>query len=319
MGTHQRYYLIDSIIIYEVNEHIIRNAESTISTKLLTTASACLTTLLNQKGEVVSRKDLMYAGWEKHGFIVSTNTLNQNILLIRKAIAKISEKEIIKTVFRQGISIPKGIHIIEFKDYAALETYLESYDDLKLVVSTNTDTQNELQPAAVEGELYPISAIEITQLSAEKPIEPRADTEIISPSQNTDGAPTLAATDTVPPIVKRQEKTGALTLVSVLMLVIVIMSVMLFRYHDRQQQYYLPFENYQPVAPLEGFAVHIDSNKCPKNYALNFLRQHLADFSKDNRKNLYFSCERNIHRASAFMCDKDIMSPDAICKSYYFL
>lgn len=319
MSPQHRYYLIDSVIIYEVNEHIIRNVENSLSTKLLTTASACLTTLLNQKGEVVSRKTLMHAGWEKHGFIVSTNTLNQNVLLIRKAIAKISEKEIIKTVFRQGISIPKGIHIIEFKDNAALEAYLDAHNYPKQIASALTDTQDAAPLTAVEGDIDAISAGERTPLSAGESIAPHADTENISLSQNTDCAMILAATDAVPTAVKHPEKTGPLTLVSLLILVIVIISVLLFRYHDRQDQYYLPFKNYQAVAPMEGFSVHIDSSKCPKDYALNFLRQHLADFSKDNRKNLYFSCERNIHRASAFMCDKDIMSPDAICKSYYFL
>lgn len=319
MDPQYRYYVIDDIIIYEVNEHIIRNKENTSSTKLLTTASACLTTLLNGKGEVVSRKALMYAGWEQHGFIVSTNTLNQNVLLIRKAIAKISEKEIIKTIFRQGISIPKGINIIGFNDNTALEAYLNSHNQRQPADSKHTDKQDTPLPTETERETNPVFVVETAQPCTAEQNAPPVESKHITSSMRADSKEARVAATILPRKVNNRRKAESLTIISLLTLVAIMISVMLFRYYDQQEQYYLPFKNYQPITPLEGFSVYIDSSKCQKDYALNFLRQHLADFSEDKRKAIYFSCERNIHRASALLCNKSVISPEASCKSYYFL
>lgn len=126
MKKHARYYIIANKMIYDTNLQTLSNLNLTINTRLLTSAAACFICLLEEKGKIVSRKVLMYAGWERHGFIVTTNTLNQNILLIRKAIALITDEPILKTVFRQGITIPDEFGIFSFENKESLDDHINN-------------------------------------------------------------------------------------------------------------------------------------------------------------------------------------------------
>ncbi|SFD13484.1 transcriptional regulator [Collimonas sp. OK412] len=50
-------------------------------------ASRCLLILLEAKGQVVTKKDLLEGGWGQYGNVVSTNNVNQAIAHIRKCFA----------------------------------------------------------------------------------------------------------------------------------------------------------------------------------------------------------------------------------------
>lgn len=141
MNNEYTCFLIDNTFIFDFSDSRLTDVTSGASTRLLTPSSHCLRYLITHKGNIVSRPTLMEQGWEQFGFVVSTNTLNQNILLIRKAISQFSDKEIIKTVFRQGVVIPENITIRSFY----------SLDDLQLATQQNASVPvNRVAKSAAE-------------------------------------------------------------------------------------------------------------------------------------------------------------------------
>ncbi|MEI2265967.1 winged helix-turn-helix domain-containing protein [Erwinia sp. CGal63] len=98
-------------LAYSVNDQVIflPHANKLISCKtgqeftLYVTAARCFCLLIKQQGQKVSHQALYETGWEKHGKIVTPNTLYQTISRLRKQLqeAGLSE-EIIQTTPRQG-------------------------------------------------------------------------------------------------------------------------------------------------------------------------------------------------------------------------
>lgn len=309
MKKHARYYCIASKMIYDINLQTLSDLNMTISTRLLTSAAACFICLLEEKGKIVSRKVLMHAGWEQHGFIVTTNTLNQNILLIRKAIARITDEPILKTVFRQGITIPEEFDVIAF----------ESKDSLDNYINNSYQTENEtpaLDNAHFDGEIVSEELSDTVTVKEDKSLETPTYNYII------DNKPTIITYNQKPSKNKlpRHLLINIIVVPSILIIVFFIsMFKMVDYYRNTNAGDYLPLAGYQHTTTVDGFSVYLDEEKCPSDYALPFLEQHLQDFQNTPAKNLYVSCEKNINRISVFLCNKDVKDPTAECSSFYYL
>lgn len=81
---------------------------------LNTPASRCLLLLLQKKGEVVTQTDFFQQVWENKGLYANTNTLYQNISLIRKALRKAGvQEDVIHTLPREGFSFLGTVILLE--------------------------------------------------------------------------------------------------------------------------------------------------------------------------------------------------------------
>ncbi|MBS0877920.1 MULTISPECIES: winged helix-turn-helix domain-containing protein [unclassified Tatumella] len=304
MKKHARYYFIANKIIYDSSLHTVSNPEKTISNRLLTSASACLICLLQEKGKIVSRKTLMHTGWEKHGFIVTTNTLNQNVLLIRKALSQITDQQVLKTVFRQGITIPDEFSVISFDTPESLEEYINNY-----YKTGQQEITSERLPADDDSVQSPpeINITAETQSPASEPIESEY-SEVNEKSSDK----------------KRSIKRYFLINIILIPLILIVvffgaMLKMVDYYKNLSSGDYQPLVDYRKVATVNGLSVYLNSDKCPADYALPFLEQHAHDFDNIPARNIYFSCERNIKRSSVLLCDNDARDPTADCSSFYYL
>ncbi len=309
MNKHARYYFIADKIIYDINLQTLSNLNMTISTRLLTSAAACFTCLLEEQGKIVSRKVLMHAGWEKHGFIVTTNTLNQNILLLRKAIAQITEEPILKTVFRQGITIPDEFSIISFDTRESLDDHINNNYQTEIEIPSLVNTPFERQTINEEHE-HRVAEKE------EKPPEPPIFSYTI------DNKPAIV-TYRHSPFKNKLSRHFLINVIFVPLILIIVFFIAMFKmvgyYKNTNQGDYLPLTYYKKTATVDGLEVYLDGDKCPADYALPFLEQHRQDFQNTRAKNLYVSCEKNIKRTSVFLCNKDVKDPTAECSSFYYL
>lgn len=100
--------LEDKVIYDPVTHSIYKIDDGGSQTTLPIPASLCLFMLLENKGEVVSHRDLLAFAWESRGMMVSPNTLYQNMSVLRKALgASGISDDMIKTVPKRGFVIPE--------------------------------------------------------------------------------------------------------------------------------------------------------------------------------------------------------------------
>jgi DNA-binding winged helix-turn-helix (wHTH) protein len=106
------YYLIGDTVEFWPEENLLYSRVNGEKTTLFIAASRCLQLLLNRQGQLVPQRELFEAGWQKNGLEVSNNTFYQNILMLRKGIRLAGyEQAVIKTVPRQGLTIPSAVPV----------------------------------------------------------------------------------------------------------------------------------------------------------------------------------------------------------------
>ncbi|HIE0647020.1 TPA: winged helix-turn-helix domain-containing protein [Serratia marcescens] len=108
--------ILNCRVIYNKNTATLMDVEQKKDVITLTTpANNCLQILLDNGMEITTQKELFEEVWEKHGIPINTNTLYQNIAMIRKAFRQLGvEEEIIVTIPRRGMVIADGVQIADF-------------------------------------------------------------------------------------------------------------------------------------------------------------------------------------------------------------
>lgn len=99
-------YLVNGKVVFEPQSYRLWAVDSPeASTTLFVPASECFALLLENSGEVLSQQTLFEQVWEKNGLYASSNTLYQNIAVLRKSLKATGlEEEVIKTIPRQGFA-----------------------------------------------------------------------------------------------------------------------------------------------------------------------------------------------------------------------
>ncbi|WP_411753389.1 winged helix-turn-helix domain-containing protein [Serratia sp. (in: enterobacteria)] len=106
------YYLIGDSVEFWPEENLLYSRVNGEKTTLFIAASRCLQLLLSQQGKLVPQRELFEAGWQKNGLEVSNNTFYQNILMLRKGLKLAGyEQAVIKTVPRQGLTVPSTVPV----------------------------------------------------------------------------------------------------------------------------------------------------------------------------------------------------------------
>jgi DNA-binding winged helix-turn-helix (wHTH) protein len=105
-------YLINEVIEFSPDDASINSLATGETIPLLSSAAECFLTLLEHHGELVTKNDLIYQGWEKYGLHASDSTFYQNILTLRKALRQGGlDDSVIKTIPRKGLQIPTTINV----------------------------------------------------------------------------------------------------------------------------------------------------------------------------------------------------------------
>lgn len=108
-------------MIYKINEIVrfkpadgaiwsIESPEQVINLTITNCNLLCL--LLNKKGEVLSREQILEDIWDKQGLRSSNNTLNQYISILRRTFSLLGiDDEVIKTIPKVGFSLNASISV----------------------------------------------------------------------------------------------------------------------------------------------------------------------------------------------------------------
>lgn len=108
-------------MIYKINETVrfkpadgaiwsIESPEQVINLTITNCNLLCL--LLNKKGEILSREQILEDIWDKQGLRSSNNTLNQYISILRRTFSLLGiDDEVIKTIPKVGFSLNASISV----------------------------------------------------------------------------------------------------------------------------------------------------------------------------------------------------------------
>ncbi len=145
--------ILNHHVIYDKNSGSLIDIEQKHDEIILTTpANNCLLILLKNKPEITTQKELFEEVWEKYGIPINTNTLYQNIAMIRKAFRQLGiEEEIIVTIPRRGMFVAEKVDITEYAEgddkragnedlQANITLPNDTFDDESLEVSTHKAT-----------------------------------------------------------------------------------------------------------------------------------------------------------------------------------
>lgn len=125
------YWIINDNIEFRPGEKkliSVNNPEMNVT--LTTPASRCLQLLLEASPEIVLQQDFFKKVWEEEGMLVPTNTLYQNISIIRRGLRAVGEtdRRLIATIPRKGFQIDSNVKITRLED-SELMPALDAHPD----------------------------------------------------------------------------------------------------------------------------------------------------------------------------------------------
>ncbi|MBB1199396.1 hypothetical protein EGM70_03660 [Enterobacteriaceae bacterium 89] len=159
-------YLIEDKVIYSPDTSRIwpvNNPQAYVT--LYVPASQCLLLLITHAEEVLTQPFLSYEVWEKNGLYVNTNTLYQNIAVLRKSLKQAGlNQEVIKTIPRMGLKFIGNYRIVleeeplQTSPEIAQEALAAPEKEPKCIDSQTaerTSTANSFRPAIFSGAMLP--------------------------------------------------------------------------------------------------------------------------------------------------------------------
>lgn len=105
-------YLIAGVMLFDDELYEVSGAGEVVQSVVLgAAASRCFSTLLEAQGAIVTKKQLLHAGWERYGQQVSANSVNQSIAQIRRCLSTVGYCDYVVTVPRIGYKISDALSI----------------------------------------------------------------------------------------------------------------------------------------------------------------------------------------------------------------
>ncbi|WP_052737584.1 winged helix-turn-helix domain-containing protein [Grimontia sp. AD028] len=97
------YYRIGDTFLLDTRLHTLTNEDTGEVTELSLNESLLLQLLIKEKGEIVSRQQILADVWEPRGLVVDESSVNQSISLLRKAFNDTAKDQmVIKTIPKMG-------------------------------------------------------------------------------------------------------------------------------------------------------------------------------------------------------------------------
>ena len=114
-------YVIADVLLFDDEVYVISTLGCPDNSVMLgAAASRCFSTLLEAQGAIVTKKELLHAGWERYGQQVSANSVNQSIAQIRRCLSSLGNPDYVVTVPRIGYKVCDGLSIIKLGCGAAV-------------------------------------------------------------------------------------------------------------------------------------------------------------------------------------------------------
>lgn len=112
-------YLIAGVMLFDDELYEVSGSSDVAQSVVLgAAASRCFSTLLEAQGSIVTKKELLHAGWERYGQQVCANSVNQSIAQIRRCLSTVGHCDYVVTVPRIGYKVSDALSIEKLGDSA---------------------------------------------------------------------------------------------------------------------------------------------------------------------------------------------------------
>ena len=112
-------YLIAGVMLFDDELYEVSGSSGVVQSMVLgAAASRCFSTLLEAQGAIVTKKELLHAGWERYGQQVCANSVNQSIAQIRRCLSSVGHCDYVVTVPRIGYKVSDALSIEKLGDCA---------------------------------------------------------------------------------------------------------------------------------------------------------------------------------------------------------
>ncbi|EPJ94768.1 MULTISPECIES: winged helix-turn-helix domain-containing protein [Pseudomonas] len=110
-------YLIAGVMLFDDELYEVSGPGDVVQSVVLgAAASRCFSTLLEAQGSIVTKKELLHAGWERYGQQVCANSVNQSIAQIRRCLSSVGHCDYVVTVPRIGYKVSDALSIEKLGD-----------------------------------------------------------------------------------------------------------------------------------------------------------------------------------------------------------
>lgn len=295
-------YLINKVVYFYPEEKLLRSiADNENPVSLNTPASRCLLLLLQKQGEIVTKFDFSQHVWESRGQYTSTNTLYQNISLIRKALREIGfNEDVIHTIPREGFKFLGTALEIEEDDDAT--------DDNSHFNLEQEDTSSDFTVGYSSGVIQKTLTANDFEVKSDAFTNSFKDKKL---SGNAAGiSPSLIIKEGARILHRHKIK-------SILTALIIACSIYAFHHHYLSKYENDFFSDYQPIGKINRCTIFKNSND-----KLRTKDDYLAIFNKsdifcEKEKNAFIALNTQAMKIFIHVCDPD--NNTSSCSSTYYL
>lgn len=128
-------YIINGSISFNIEDGTLFHQESDDQIILPLPAQRLLIAILDSRGEILRRDDLIETIWERYGLTGSGNNLNQYLSLLRRSIATFGCEVFVETIPKVGLQLCKDVQV-------------EMEQTSEIVLALNVPGKNEEQNKA---------------------------------------------------------------------------------------------------------------------------------------------------------------------------
>ncbi|MEB7884612.1 winged helix-turn-helix domain-containing protein [Serratia fonticola] len=105
-------YIINNDVTFDPESNVIHSKINNKTVNMLTPSGQCLLILLENKGNIVSKKEIYEFVWERYGLTATDNAFYQTVLYLRKNLKEAGLlAEVVKTVPRKGVLVPSTVQV----------------------------------------------------------------------------------------------------------------------------------------------------------------------------------------------------------------
>lgn len=105
-------YIINNDVTFDPESNVIHSKINNKTVNMLTPSGQCLLILLENKGNIVSKKQIYEFVWERYGLTATDNAFYQTVLYLRKNLKEAGLlAEVVKTVPRKGVLVPSTVQV----------------------------------------------------------------------------------------------------------------------------------------------------------------------------------------------------------------
>lgn len=284
-------YTINNNVTFDPESNVLHSKINNKAVNMLTPSGQCLLILLENKGNIVSKRDIYEFVWERYGLTATDNAFYQTVLYLRKNLKEAGlPAEIVKTVPRKGVLVPSSVQVDKIDPQQELQ-----------VDSTIVEPVIDQPPIRHDDN----KEHDLIVLSDDYPAVESVTTNNIEQNQPTVDVSTVT---------KKRQRPAYLWPLLIISVLVVSLLIVYWQRPDETADY---FSNYTMIAQQEGCSIFINADRTPSDEYISQMEKNPINCQRTPY--VYFTKVEFVKRISLIACEKEIAKENKRneCVSYY--